>query len=117
MDARTVFTSFYLQLRNGPNKLECVIMPGWKSLPGSNTQAYWANSEPPPSVKLPYLAVHEHPLVLGNLIALENQDTSDLILLCSISSDCTTVKCTEPSPSVMLPWLNLIVSCSFKTDR
>jgi hypothetical protein len=98
MDARKVFTSFYLQLRNGPNKLERVIMSGWKSLPGSNTQAYWANSKASPFSEASLLSCnglkklknsdvlhHEHPLALGNLIALENQDTSDLILLCSIS--------------------------------
>jgi hypothetical protein len=28
-----------------PNKLECFIIVGWKGLPGTNTQAYYAHSE------------------------------------------------------------------------
>ncbi len=32
----------FSQLTNGPNKLECYITLGWRSLPRINTLAYWA---------------------------------------------------------------------------
>ncbi len=34
-------TSFYSQLTNWPNKLECYITVGYKCLTGTNTLAYW----------------------------------------------------------------------------
>ncbi len=33
--------SFFSQLTNGHNKLECYITLGWKHLPVINTLAYW----------------------------------------------------------------------------
>jgi hypothetical protein len=34
-------TLYFLELTNGPNKLECSIIKGWKDPAGANTIAYW----------------------------------------------------------------------------
>ncbi len=36
-------TSFSLQLKNEPSKLECYNTPGWKGFPLTNSLAYWAH--------------------------------------------------------------------------
>jgi hypothetical protein len=43
-ESRIHKTLFSLQLRYGPDKLECYIIPCWKGLLGTNTLAYWVHS-------------------------------------------------------------------------